>query len=82
MKHGRHGKPKVHYFRLSHNDTMLSWKSAKNKQRGVLLKTVKQVGPRLQQETSLQCTRRGVLLKINEQMCFLSLQFRHAARKF
>ena len=45
MKHGRHGKPKVHYFRLSHNDTMLSWKSAKNKQRGVLLKTVKQVGP-------------------------------------
>ena len=76
MKHGRHGKPKVHYFRLSHNDTMLSWKSAKNKQRGVLLKTVKQVGPMLLQEASLQAyqsMRPGVLLKMYKQMCPLAL---------
>ena len=86
MKHGRHGKPKVHYFRLSHNDTMLSWKSAKNKQRGVLLKTVKQVGHVLLQEASLQASqsmRRGVLLKVYKHMCPLALQLidRTAASK-
>ncbi|KAK9818108.1 hypothetical protein WJX72_007263 [[Myrmecia] bisecta] len=44
MKHGRHGKPKVHYFRLSDNDTQLSWRSAaKGKLRSVALRTVKTV---------------------------------------
>ena len=43
MKHGRHGKPKVHYFRLAENDTHLTWRSAKGNQRGVSLSMVKQV---------------------------------------
>ncbi|DBB18715.1 TPA: hypothetical protein ACH3X3_000321 [Trebouxia sp. C0006] len=43
MKHGRHGKPKVHYFRLAENDTHLTWRSAKGNQRGVVLTMVKQV---------------------------------------
>ena len=43
MKHGRHGKPKVHYFRLAENDTHLTWRSAKGNQRGVSLTMVKQV---------------------------------------
>ena len=40
MKHGRHGKPKVHYFRLAENDTHLTWRSAKGNQRGVVLTMV------------------------------------------
>jgi len=43
MKHGRHGKPKVHYFRLAESDTHLTWRSAKGNQRGVVLTMVKQV---------------------------------------
>lgn len=43
MKHGRHGKPKVHYFRLAESDTHLTWRSAKGNQRGVSLSMVKQV---------------------------------------
>ncbi|KAL3134847.1 hypothetical protein ABBQ32_007815 [Trebouxia sp. C0010 RCD-2024] len=45
MKHGRHGKPKVHYFRLAESDTHLTWRSAKGNQRGVSLSMVKQVVP-------------------------------------
>lgn len=28
LKHGRHGKPKVHYFRVTACDTLLRWRSA------------------------------------------------------
>ena len=83
MKHGRHGKPKVHYFRLSHNDTMLSWKSAKNKQRGVLLKTVKQVGLCCCKRPSCKLYRAcSVLLNNQKRMCALALQsaYRNAAK--
>lgn len=43
LKHGRHGKPKVHYFRLDQNDSRLTWTSAKNKIRSVNLHSVKEV---------------------------------------
>jgi hypothetical protein len=36
LKHGRHGKPKVHFFRVSACDTLLKWRSASG--------SVKQVG--------------------------------------
>ena len=43
MKHGRQGRPKIHYFRLADNDNLLTWRSAKGQLRSVPLKTVTQV---------------------------------------
>ena len=43
LKHGRHGKPKMHYFRLIDSYTRLSWRSAKGGQRTVSLRHVLQV---------------------------------------
>ena len=43
MKHGRKGKPKMHYFRVTDNDTQLSWRSANGSQRSVPLRNVNQV---------------------------------------
>ncbi|KAK9794046.1 hypothetical protein WJX73_005382 [Symbiochloris irregularis] len=43
LKHGRHGRPKMHYFRLIDNDTRLSWRSAKGVLRSVPLRQVLQV---------------------------------------
>ena len=42
LKHGRHGRPKMHYFRLIDNDTRLSWRSAKGVLRSVSLRHVLQ----------------------------------------
>ena len=43
MKHGRKGKPKMHYFRVADNDTQLTWRSAKGSQRSVPLRNVNKV---------------------------------------
>eukprot|EP00887_Chlorella_sp_A99_P006935 scaffold2.g6935.t1 len=43
LKHGRHGKPKVHYFRLAGGDTMLRWKSASGSVKSVRLRSVVEV---------------------------------------
>ena len=40
LKHGRHGKPKMHYFRLVDQDARLSWRSAKGVIRTVPLRAV------------------------------------------
>ena len=52
MKHGRKGKPKMHYFRVADNDTQLTWRSAKGSQRSVPLRNVTQVGPHTQVQAS------------------------------
>eukprot|EP00884_Botryococcus_braunii_P011885 jgi/Botrbrau1/20698/Bobra.0058s0027.1 len=44
-KHGRHGRPKMHFFRICEADTQLSWRSAKGKLRFVQLASVKEVVP-------------------------------------
>ena len=41
MKHGRQGKPKMHYFRLGEGDNDLTWRSAKGATRSVSLWTVR-----------------------------------------
>ncbi|CAL8464600.1 g4135 [Coccomyxa elongata] len=43
LKHGRLGKPKMHFFRLADADTLLTWRSANGKPRGIALSSVKQV---------------------------------------
>ena len=43
LKHGRHGKPKIHLFRLVDSDTRLTWRSAKGATRSVLLQSVVEV---------------------------------------
>lgn len=45
LKHGRQGKPKVHYFRLAASDTILKWKSASGSVRQVKLRTVTELVP-------------------------------------
>ena len=45
LKHGRHGKPKMHLFRLVENDTRLTWRSAKGVNRSVLVAAVLEVRP-------------------------------------
>lgn len=47
MKHGRQGKPKMHYFRVADNDMQLTWRSAKGSQRSVALRNVRRVRPSL-----------------------------------
>lgn len=42
-KHGRHGKPKVHYFHLTDADTKLTWMSKDSRNRSVDLNTIKEV---------------------------------------
>ena len=44
LKHGRLGKPKMHFFRLAEADTHLTWRSSNGKQRSIALATVFQVG--------------------------------------
>lgn len=39
LKHGRHGKPKVHFFRLASCDTLLRWRGASGSVKQVLLST-------------------------------------------
>ncbi|KAK9824898.1 hypothetical protein WJX74_004462 [Apatococcus lobatus] len=53
MKHGRHGKPKLHLFRLQDSGTHLCWRSDRNKNqvRSILLQSVKQVVPGQNTET-------------------------------
>lgn len=43
LKHGRHGKPKVHFFRLSACDTLLRWRSASSSVKQVRLRNVTEV---------------------------------------
>lgn len=43
LKHGRLGKPKMHFFRLAESDSLLTWRSANGKPRGIPLASVKQV---------------------------------------
>lgn len=71
MKHGRHGKPKVHYFRLAENDTHLTWRSAKGNQRGVVLTMVKQVSfvHAEQQSTASACSFRKLACQFYAQHC-------------
>ncbi|KAK9853917.1 hypothetical protein WJX84_000016 [Apatococcus fuscideae] len=44
LKHGRHGKPKLHIFRLQDSGTHLCWRSDRNRNqvRSILLQSVKQ----------------------------------------
>lgn len=42
-KHGRQGKPKVHYFHLMDGDTRLTWMSKDSKSRSVRLRNVEEV---------------------------------------
>ena len=44
LKHGRLGKPKMHFFRLADADTHLMWRSSNGKQRSIALASVFQVG--------------------------------------
>lgn len=43
LKHGRQGKPKIHFFRLTNCDTLLKWKSSSGSLRQVKLRTVNEV---------------------------------------
>ncbi len=43
LKHGRLGKPKMHFFRLAEGDSVLTWRSANGKPRSIPLASVKQV---------------------------------------
>ena len=43
LKHGRLGRPKVHYFRLAEGDAVLTWRSAHGKLRSIPLAAVTQV---------------------------------------
>ena len=43
LKHGRLGKPKMHFFRLAEADTQLMWRSSNGKQRSIPLASVHQV---------------------------------------
>ena len=43
LKHGRLGKPKMHFFRLAEADTNLMWRSSNGKQRSITLASVFQV---------------------------------------
>ncbi|PRW61357.1 RCC1 BLIP-II [Chlorella sorokiniana] len=43
LKHGRHGKPKVHYFRVTACDTLLRWRSASGSLKQVKLRSVNEV---------------------------------------
>ncbi|BDA49523.1 probable E3 ubiquitin-protein ligase HERC2 at N-terminal half [Coccomyxa sp. Obi] len=43
LKHGRLGRPKMHFFRLADADSLLTWRSANGKPRGIALSSVKQV---------------------------------------
>ncbi|KAK2078213.1 hypothetical protein QBZ16_004081 [Prototheca wickerhamii] len=45
LKHGRHGRPKVHYFRLMQNDSLLCWRSSSGSVRGVDLRAVSSLVP-------------------------------------
>ena len=51
LKHGRHGKPKMHYFRLVEGDARLSWRSAKGAIRTVPLHNVQHIRPGQQTDT-------------------------------
>ena len=51
LKHGRHGKPKMHYFRLVDGDARLSWRSAKGAIRTVPLQNVVHLKPGQQTDT-------------------------------
>jgi len=42
-KHGRQGKPKVHYFHLTDADTRLTWMSKDTKNRSVRLPEIENV---------------------------------------
>ena len=42
-KHGRQGKPKVHYFHLTDADSCLTWMSKDTKNRGVRLRVIENV---------------------------------------
>ncbi len=44
-KHGRQGRPKVHYFHLTDADTYLTWMSKDTKNRSVRLRDVENVLP-------------------------------------
>ena len=43
LKHGRHGRPKVHYFRVCSCDTLLRWRSAGGSLKQVKLRCVSEV---------------------------------------
>ncbi|KAL4459113.1 hypothetical protein ABPG75_013978 [Micractinium tetrahymenae] len=43
LKHGRHGKPKVHFFRLAACDTLLRWRGASGSVKQVRLRNVAEV---------------------------------------
>jgi hypothetical protein len=43
LKHGRHGKPKVHFFRVTSCDTLLRWRSASGSVKQVRLARVTEV---------------------------------------
>lgn len=43
LKHGRLGKPKMHFFRVVEADTHLMWRSSNGKQRSIPLASVFQV---------------------------------------
>uniref|UniRef100_A0A1D1ZXM7 PH domain-containing protein n=1 Tax=Auxenochlorella protothecoides TaxID=3075 RepID=A0A1D1ZXM7_AUXPR len=45
LKHGRHGRPKVHYFRLMGGDTLLRWRSASGSIKTVPLRAVGSLTP-------------------------------------
>lgn len=43
LKHGRYGKPKLHYFRLINHDSQLAWRSANGARRTVDLGRVREL---------------------------------------
>ena len=45
LKHGRQGRPKMHFFRVAEQDSVLTWRSANGKQRSIPLSAVTQAWP-------------------------------------
>ena len=61
LKHGRLGKPKMHFFRLAEADTQLMWRSSNGKQRSISLASVHQASTTLtssQLQASWCCSSR------------------------
>ncbi|KAL4854190.1 PH [Chlorella vulgaris] len=69
LKHGRHGKPKVHFFRVGGCDTLLRWRSASGSVKQVRLRNVVEV-------VAGQTTEVFRRFPLREGACSFSLRYR------